>query len=48
MTAPQVYTLASIPGDGVGQEVVAAGRAVLDAAADASGGAFALRWEEFP
>ncbi len=34
--------------DGVGKEVVAAGRAVLDALAADSGGAFAFAWEEFP
>ncbi|WP_123971270.1 isocitrate/isopropylmalate family dehydrogenase [Streptomyces sp. Ag109_O5-1] len=34
--------------DGVGKEVVAAGRAVLDALAADSGRAFAFAWEEFP
>jgi tartrate dehydrogenase/decarboxylase/D-malate dehydrogenase len=42
------YRSAAIPADGVGAEVVAAGRDVLDALAAASGGAFALDWTEFP
>jgi len=49
VSAPsRTYTIASIPADGVGVEVVAAGRAVLDAIAAASDGAFALEWTEFP
>ncbi|WP_327692905.1 tartrate dehydrogenase [Streptomyces sp. NBC_00459] len=48
MTAPRTFRIAAIPADGVGKEVVAAGRAVLDALAEDSGGAFAFRWEEFP
>ncbi len=44
-TAPgTTFRLASIPGDGVGPEVVAAGRRVLDAAARRWG--FALEWHE--
>jgi 3-isopropylmalate dehydrogenase len=39
-----VYRIATIPGDGVGPEVVAAGRAVLDAAARAFG--FNVGWTE--
>ena len=42
------YRIAAIPADGVGAEVVAAGRAVLDALAAASGGTFTLEWTEFP
>ncbi len=43
--APQpTYRIAAIPGDGVGPEVIAAGRRVLDAAASAGG--FALEWQE--
>ncbi len=38
------YRLVAIPGDGVGPEVVAAGRRVLDAAADRFG--FRLQWQE--
>ena len=38
------FHLASIPGDGVGPEVVAAGRRVLDAASRRWG--FALEWHE--
>lgn len=43
-----VLRIAAIPADGVGAEVVAAGRTVLDALATASGGAFSFAWEEFP
>ncbi|WP_371828424.1 MULTISPECIES: tartrate dehydrogenase [Nocardiaceae] len=42
------YRIASIPADGVGSEVVDAGRTVLDAVAGQSGGAFAFDWDEFP
>ncbi|GGG62277.1 tartrate dehydrogenase [Kocuria dechangensis] len=44
----QVFTIASIPADGVGKEVVAAGRTVLDALAEQSGGKFSFDWTEFP
>ncbi|MGP4110215.1 tartrate dehydrogenase [Streptomyces sp. 4N509B] len=47
-TAPRTFRIAAIPADGVGAEVVAAGRAVLDALAGDSGGAFTFAWEEFP
>ncbi|MCX5358337.1 tartrate dehydrogenase [Streptomyces sp. NBC_00124] len=47
-TAPRTFRIAAIPADGVGKEVVAAGRAVLDALAEDSGGAFAFDWQEFP
>jgi len=46
--AQQTFKIAAIPGDGVGTEVVAAGRRVLDALAEQSGGAFAFEWTEFP
>ena len=46
--ATRTYQIAAIPADGVGAEVVAAGRAVLDALAAGSNGAFALAWTEFP
>jgi tartrate dehydrogenase/decarboxylase / D-malate dehydrogenase len=42
MSATRRFRIATIPADGVGQEVVAAGREVLDALAAGSGGAFAL------
>ncbi|MPV35477.1 tartrate dehydrogenase [Georgenia subflava] len=42
------FRIATIPGDGVGREVVDAGRAVLDEAARLTGGAFALDWQELP
>ncbi|VVJ21569.1 D-malate dehydrogenase [decarboxylating] (EC [Amycolatopsis camponoti] len=50
MTGPaaHTFTIAAVPADGVGTEVVTAGRAVLDALAAASGGAFAFDWTEFP
>jgi tartrate dehydrogenase/decarboxylase/D-malate dehydrogenase len=47
-TTTQTFTIAAIPADGVGKEVVAAGRRVLDAMAAASNGTFALKWQEFP
>lgn len=34
--APRTFRIAAIPADGVGKEVVAAGRAVLDALAENS------------
>jgi tartrate dehydrogenase/decarboxylase/D-malate dehydrogenase len=51
MSAPteqRRFRIAAIPADGVGVEVVAAGRAVLDALAGASHDAFAFDWTEFP
>jgi tartrate dehydrogenase/decarboxylase/D-malate dehydrogenase len=46
--APRNFSIAAIPADGVGSEVVAAGRTVLDALAAYSGGRFAFSWTEFP
>ncbi|MFF4522740.1 tartrate dehydrogenase [Streptomyces bluensis] len=49
--APRTFRIAAIPADGVGREVVAAGRAVLDALAETSkptAAPFAFGWEEFP
>jgi tartrate dehydrogenase/decarboxylase/D-malate dehydrogenase len=40
------YTIASIPGDGIGPETVAAARRVLDAVAANAG--FGLAWQEYP
>jgi tartrate dehydrogenase/decarboxylase / D-malate dehydrogenase len=48
MSATQKFSIASIPADGVGKEVVSAGRRVLDALAQNSGGKFAFDWTEFP
>ncbi|MFC3994371.1 tartrate dehydrogenase [Nocardiopsis sediminis] len=48
MTQTRHFRIASIPGDGVGAEVVAAGRSVLDALASASSGTLSFTWEEFP
>lgn len=45
---PSTYRIASIPADGVGREVVEAGRRVLDVVAVQSGGKFAFEWDEFP
>jgi tartrate dehydrogenase/decarboxylase/D-malate dehydrogenase len=42
------YRIASIPADGIGQEVTAAGRKVLDALAEKSDGPFSFDWTEFP
>ena len=44
----QVFRIAAIPGDGVGAEVVAAGRQVLDSMVQASGGKFSIEWISFP
>lgn len=41
------YSIASVPGDGIGPEVIAAGREVLGAAQDVHGG-FRLKFDEFP
>ncbi|MDQ0865362.1 tartrate dehydrogenase [Arthrobacter globiformis] len=48
MSANQTFSIALIPADGVGKEVVSAGRRVLDALAENSGGKFAFQWTEFP
>lgn len=42
--SPHTFRIAAIPADGVGKEVVAAGRAVLDALAQRSEGRFAFSW----
>ena len=47
MSATRRFQIAAIPADGVGKEVVAAGREVLDALAAGSAGAFAFDWQEF-
>jgi tartrate dehydrogenase/decarboxylase/D-malate dehydrogenase len=47
MSAARRFRIAAILADGVGPEVVGAGRAVLDALADGSGAAFAFDWQEF-
>jgi len=47
MSTTRTFRIAAIPGDGVGAEVVAAGREVLDALAAGSAGAFAFDWREF-
>ena len=48
MSAPtRTYTIAAIPADGVGKEVVAAGRRVLDSLAEHSNGAFSFSWDDF-
>ncbi|QRQ79359.1 tartrate dehydrogenase [Glutamicibacter protophormiae] len=47
MDQTRVFKIASIPADGVGKEVVAAGRKVLQAVAAQSNGKFAFDWTEF-
>lgn len=47
MSDAQVYRIAAIPGDGVGSEVVDAGRTVLEALERSAGG-FRFEWETFP
>ena len=44
----QQFRIAAIPADGVGREVVAAGRAVLDAVQARSAGRVGFSWDEFP
>lgn len=41
------FNIASIPGDGVGEEVIASGRRVIDSIAEQSG-EFSVNWSEFP
>ncbi|MBO0907126.1 tartrate dehydrogenase [Arthrobacter sunyaminii] len=56
MRAQKCFRIAAIPADGVGKEVIAAGRRVLDALADQSGrnpaggaeSSFGFEWREFP
>ena len=43
----KTYRIATIPADGVGREVVAAGRRVLDHVAEQSNGEFRFQWDEF-
>ena len=43
----QTYRIASIPADGVGKEVIAAGRKVLDFVAEQSNGEFTFQWDDF-
>jgi tartrate dehydrogenase/decarboxylase / D-malate dehydrogenase len=47
MSAARRFRIAAIPGDGIGQEVVAAGREVLDTLAAGSGGELGFDWQEF-
>ena len=48
MTTSSSFRIAVIPGDGIGQEVVPAGLAVLDRLAASSGGRLAFAYESFP
>jgi len=48
MSADAVFRVAAIPADGVGPEVMAAGRRVLDFLAGRSNGRFSFEWTEFP
>lgn len=41
------YSIATIPGDGIGKEVIPAGREVMEAVAAASGGALRFGFEDF-
>src|SRR4028118_1616819 len=47
-TTAQTFTIAAIPADGVGKEVVAAGRRVLDAIASSAQRTFSFEWRDFP
>src|ERR1700750_2169421 len=47
MSAARRFRIAAIPADGVGREVVAAGREVLDALGGRRDGAVAFDWQEF-
>jgi tartrate dehydrogenase/decarboxylase / D-malate dehydrogenase len=44
----QTFRIAAIPADGVGAEVIEAGRRVLDFVAEQSDGKFSFVWDEFP
>ena len=48
MTDSQIFRIASIPADGVGTEVIEAGRRVLDFVAEQSNGKFSFVWDDFP
>ena len=48
MNATQNFRIAAIPADGVGLEVVEAGRAVLNSLAENSNGRFSFEWQDFP
>jgi len=48
VAARRTFRIAAIPGDGIGREVVAAGRAVLGAVTGSPAGTATLEWEEFP
>ncbi|GAC1402765.1 MAG: tartrate dehydrogenase [Ktedonobacteraceae bacterium] len=48
MSEKQVWRIAVIPGDGIGQEVIREGLRILDYLAVASNGAFAFEYESFP
>ncbi|MDN3922723.1 tartrate dehydrogenase [Roseateles violae] len=43
----KTYRIATIPGDGIGKEVIPAGQQVLEALATASGGGFGFEFENF-
>ena len=43
----KTYRIATIPGDGIGKEVIPAGQQVLEALAAASGGGFRFEFENF-
>lgn len=47
MTDQKTFKIAAIPADGVGKEVVAAGRRVRDFLAAESNGRFRFQWEDF-
>ena len=47
MSGANTFRIAVLPGDGIGREIMAPCRAVLDAAAARVGG-FALSYEEHP
>ena len=48
MPSPRTFRIAVIPGDGIGQEVVPSGLAVLDRIAETSQGKIAFVFESFP
>jgi hypothetical protein len=45
MTAKRTYRIATIPGDGIGKEVIPAGQHVVDVAARRHG--FSVAWDQF-
>ncbi|MFN8589921.1 MAG: tartrate dehydrogenase [Thermomicrobiales bacterium] len=48
MNSPHVYSIAVIPGDGIGTEVIPEGLRVLERLAEQSAGQYQFAWETYP